>query len=955
MCCALFVCAERFIAVLQSEVTWIFIGDVVTMRCYIEGQRIADWEYSLYKMPKDGVSGHKVGSSSNNIEFKIPVTDGSQGGAYFCKASRIHDGQCSERSAPVNLTVTAPKIYMEPPSPVFPGDTVTLTCVMPLSQGQTYKWYKDSWSNLVYEGNAFILAHVNEHDAGHYFCDGLRGYQSPAVFLSVAALPTATLTVVPQIPVFVGEKVTLKCAIESFSGWKYMWFKHQDQVFQTGDTVVIERASETDNDVYWCQGKKENRPTISQTSRQITLSVQELPESTATIVSPQRPFYSGDTVTLRCDITGYADWNLYEWYTDKTFITSKTSKTISISLPDEAGQYWCYGRRAGRPAMSSSKSSVSVQVLDTPAVTVDPPSPVFCGETVTLKCVLGTSGGWRYTWYKGSTKTPVSQSGDTLTIRAAAESDQGRYWCQGDTRSTSSQISKAITLTVKGSKPKPKLSSNKPEQISMGSSVSLSCEVDLSSGWQFYWYRDSQASDPVGRTGTNSFYTISSAQVSDLGQYWCRAGRGSPVYYTNYSNAVWVNTTGRHQAVLKAPPQIWLTEGDSVTLKCEVRGSTTGWRFLWYKTVPYERGMLSLNYAGTAYSVMLLSDSSRGAGGSYALSPAAARHAGVYVCRGESGRSGELSEFSQAQPLWITGLSPPASLTIRPSRGQHFTAQSLSLDCEAQDNSAGWELRWFSGQRNGITSICELERGPRCRIPKQNAQPGSGVFWCQSGSGETSNTVNITVHDGDVILDSPSQPLNEGDPLTLRCIRRMATPNLSADFYKDGTWLQAQPTGQITIHSALKSDEGFYHCRDPVGGESPKSWVSVRASASAGSQGLPVMGLVLGLGVPFVLFILLALVCLLKYLKGSSSGNQQQQSGGTSTGYETVQGTRDTYEILRPQGRRSNGQSRDRENGRGPFDNPAVSYVNTDAREVHLPRREAPREKKIIMWRQVMP
>ena len=36
------------------------------------------------------------------------------------------------------------------------------------------------------------------------------------------------------------------------------------------------------------------------------------------------------------------------------------------------------------------------------------------------------------------------------------------------------------------------------------------------------------------------------------------------------------------RAVLSVSPQKWLTEGDPVTLICEVNGSSTGWTFSWF-------------------------------------------------------------------------------------------------------------------------------------------------------------------------------------------------------------------------------------------------------------------------------------------------------------------------------------------------------------------------------------
>ncbi|KAI5608721.1 Fc receptor-like protein 5, partial [Silurus asotus] len=82
---------------------------------------------------------------------------------------------------------------------------------------------------------------------------------------------------------------------------------------------------------------------------------------------------------------------------------------------------------------------------------------------------------------------------------------------------------------------------------------------------------------------------------------------------------------------------------------------------------------------------------------------------------------------------------------------------------------------------------------------------------------------------GDVILESSVHPVTEGHPLTLHCLYRNTNPsNLRADFYKDGSVVQNQTTGEMIIHKVSKSDEGFYHCKHPERGESPRSWISVR-------------------------------------------------------------------------------------------------------------------------------
>uniref|UniRef100_A0AAY5EYC1 Ig-like domain-containing protein n=1 Tax=Electrophorus electricus TaxID=8005 RepID=A0AAY5EYC1_ELEEL len=175
-------------------------------------------------------------------------------------------------------------------------------------------------------------------------------------------------------------------------------------------------------------------------------------------------------------------------------------------------------------------------------------------------------------------------------------------------------------------------------------------------------------------------------------------------------------------------------------------------------------------------------------------------------------------------------LSPPVSLIISPSRTQHFSGDSLSLSCEGQSDSTGWRVRRYT--HSGSVSDCSSDwgsvTGSTCTIGYLYTTH-TGVYWCQSESGGSSNPVNITVHNGDVILESSVHPVTEGDPLTLHCLLHLnITSHLRADLYKDGSLIQTQTAGEITIHTVSKSDEGVYYCKHPERGESPHSWVSVR-------------------------------------------------------------------------------------------------------------------------------
>ncbi|XP_047012473.2 low affinity immunoglobulin gamma Fc region receptor III [Ictalurus punctatus] len=285
-----------------------------------------------------------------------------------------------------------------------------------------------------------------------------------------------------------------------------------------------------------------------------------------------------------------------------------------------------------------------------------------------------------------------------------------------------------------------------------------------------------------------------------------------------------------------------------------------------------------------------LSDSNRGSGGNYTLSPAALNHTGVYMCRGERGEPALHTQYSNPQPLWITGESPPVSLIINPSRTQHFTTDSLSLSCEGQRNSTGWTVRQYTySERVLDCSRWGSFTGSTCKISPIDTYH-TGVYWCESESEGSSNPINVTVHDGDVILESPVHPVTEGHPLTLRCLYRYTkSSNLRADFYKDGSVLQTQTTEEMIIYNVSKSVEGFYHCKHPERGESPKSWVSVRRSRSSGRT----TGVGVGVSLAFfftslwIIFILLS--CIKKKKENQQDTNQTSEQNQIRSGAEDSQ------------------------------------------------------------------
>ncbi|XP_045567701.1 low affinity immunoglobulin gamma Fc region receptor II-a isoform X2 [Salmo salar] len=211
-----------------------------------------------------------------------------------------------------------------------------------------------------------------------------------------------------------------------------------------------------------------------------------------------------------------------------------------------------------------------------------------------------------------------------------------------------------------------------------------------------------------------------------------------------------------------------------------------------------------------------------------------------------------------------------ASLSVSPDRSQFFKYESVSLSCEVQGNSAGWRV--VRNTSRGNFSECNTDWGKQlassCNVSLIPSY--SGVYWCESGSGEHSNAVNITVPAGAVILESPALPVTEGDSVTLRC-RYQGTPsNLTADFYRDGSLIKTETTGEMTIPAVSKSDEGLYKCTNSEG-ESPESWMTVTVPVL--SMSLPRLLCSLLVGSPY---LLVTIILLVKYCRSRAQGGTRK-------------------------------------------------------------------------------
>ncbi|XP_029992656.1 uncharacterized protein LOC115421084 isoform X2 [Sphaeramia orbicularis] len=183
--------------------------------------------------------------------------------------------------------------------------------------------------------------------------------------------------------------------------------------------------------------------------------------------------------------------------------------------------------------------------------------------------------------------------------------------------------------------------------------------------------------------------------------------------------------------------------------------------------------------------------------------------------------------------LLLSGLTVSSvSVDVFPNRQQFFRGDSFTVSC-ADVQTDGWTVK--RTLTNGNTETCaEFGRmdGSFCVV--DGLTPGnSGVYWCETSSGQQSDQVSITVTDFSVILDIPALPVETGSDVTLRCVVIDGSTQ-KAEFKKNSSTLSSVPVEEWTISVDHLSDADQYSCYVPLIGESPSSSLRVKDPGSSG-------------------------------------------------------------------------------------------------------------------------
>ncbi|XP_068444405.1 Fc receptor-like protein 5 [Clinocottus analis] len=618
--------------------------------------------------------------------------------------------------------------------------------------------------------------------------------------------------------------------------------------------------------------------------------------TTQTVVTLQPDWpeiYSGETITLTCDIQdgGDAEWE-YLWRTPRSYRPQNLRR--SMIRASHSGDY---------ELMNILLYCGHAQDV---LLSIEPNwSTFFTGENVTFRCDIrkGRHADWYYSLQRDGHTFPPNSPKRRFPQSLTPEHSGRQYQCVAAHKSSPAVMieSNKVSLTVSG---KDVVLETPAASVPEGESVTLHCRHrNKRKEKNAVFYRDGSLIE----MDTNPPNTTSISLKADGSFYKCK-------FDDEESEPIKLRMKQRPTARLsKYSPAV-----GRVTMTCSVTSSSpssSGWKYFWYRGKKTSEPINTEDVALHQNGEIRVSQGGRGGGG-------------VYWCRGGSGDPVYYSEYSDPvvtnravvtlQPDWpeiysgetITLTcdiqdggdaeweylwnSGSASLSVSPDRLQHFSKESLSLSCEG--NATEWRVKRFTKpDRLSSCSDWGTMTGSTCNMDSNGF---SGVYWCESETGQFSNAANITIQRGDVILVSSVHPVTEGHPVTLSCKFKTEKILHNVDFYKNGKLIPNHTSGQLFISEVTKSDEGFYKCK---GSDSPQSLKSLTSSENAAaSSPFPVL-LVVGLvcGVSLIILLLLFLYRCRKS-KGSRLMRSQSTNQSAATDHMTNQGeTQDnTYASL---------------------------------------------------------
>ncbi|XP_062283587.1 titin isoform X2 [Scomber scombrus] len=703
--------------VLTSGFNKMFPGESVTFKCMVDVS--SGWNYLWYH------NGIEI-EGSHDTAYTIDAIDHRKSGQYHCKAKRGKGPFITEQSDTITLLVSNPSTptleFLPPWLDLFKSERVEMRCKVDSDDWKSF-WYRDG--QKIQEGEStLIITSVSQTDKGVYTCKAQHKSRSVISESSNSVKvtvydnkPKPTVNKNPPLnPMYVGEKVNFTCKVAVSSGWKYVWYKDGKELTHTTEISSIHLS---DGGKYSC---KAIRGGITSTVRsdEMTQDVLEIPIPTLKLKTPWSDVFPTENVELTCQTQSGSDWT-YTWYRDgrdiqkdNTVSFDSVGGTLSISSASVSheGQYQCKGHLSGRSVSSTFSSGLAFKVYDKkPSVnlTQDPDYKVmFPEEAVSFNCDINVSSGWEYLWLRDGIQLP--ESSKKYTINSVAKTNSGSYTCKakrGKSQVFVASPSPAVHLEIKEKKPKPSvIQQPNDHKVYNGESVSFTCTLEISSGWEYSWYKDQKQ-----LIDNNRHFNISHVTSLNNGTYTCMARRNKNNFTTEQSDGRILNIHEIPVPLLKRG-SMWLDvfPDESISLICGMKQVRDEWTYKWYRDRKDIKAddVVSFDEDGTTLSI----------------SSASISHRGQYSCSGKLKSRPFQSSHSPVVTLHVYER-PRATIVLLTGWSEVFSTDSLILKCEVQESRDVWNYTWSKAGKQVSLSSSE-----KYVVTPQN-NPEQGSYSCQ--------------------------------------------------------------------------------------------------------------------------------------------------------------------------------------------------------------------------------
>uniref|UniRef100_UPI0035900F1F hemicentin-1 n=1 Tax=Myxine glutinosa TaxID=7769 RepID=UPI0035900F1F len=488
--------------------------------------------------------------------------------------------------------------------------TLVLECVAVGVPPVTVNWYKDGQvvdvtrvTDLERNDQVLRILSAQLSDTGHYMC----------VATNVAGEAQADFDVTVQVPpifsrsgtltseesqegglqernVMLNSSISLSCESNAVPPPKLSWYRNRKPVLSSDNVLVlpggrvlqISRAQLEDGGEYLCVASNE-------------AGEAKLVYNLHVLVPPRFRNWEGErpeevTVTagkathLFCLTDGEPTPSV-TWFKDGQTLTADArinlfeggqKLQIKVTKITDTGRYTCIvENKAGR-----AEKPINLNIFVPPSFLGinSTEVSVVLGNPVSFICEAQGLPIPKISWFHGSSRihpdlhTIIMPGGRILQLQRADLSDQGNYTCQVE--NAAGMARKVFSLTVYVPPSLLDFPDGWPQRLSkrLGSSFELKCLSDGVPPPVVSWFKERRPLSNMGHVQVNnSRLLIESAEISDTGQYSCKAvnAAGTAEGFIDLTILVPATIEG------SAQQEVTGVVGDPLTLSCDPLGIPT--------------------------------------------------------------------------------------------------------------------------------------------------------------------------------------------------------------------------------------------------------------------------------------------------------------------------------------------------------------------------------------------